>query len=81
MAADIDTKNDSARALGRDGRLGLPGYETVEESFGGSGMGVCRAYRRGEEIRGSFCSVSLSYGAHSNPVLNSKIRLNGYPEQ
>ena len=71
MAADIDAKNEFPPELWEEmGGLGLLGM-TVEEEFGGSGMGyVARAS----------ASVSLSYGAHSNLCVN-QIRLNGTPEQ
>ena len=72
MAAEIDTKNEM-------GELGLLGM-TVEEEFGGSGLGYVAHTVAVEEIARASASVSLSYGAHSNLCVN-QIKLNGTPEQ
>lgn len=80
MAADIDTKNEFPPELWEEmGGLGLLGM-TVEEEFGGSGMGYVAHTVAVEEIARASASVSLSYGAHSNLCVN-QIRLNGTPEQ
>ncbi|MBQ0715785.1 MAG: isovaleryl-CoA dehydrogenase [Sulfitobacter litoralis] len=80
MAADIDAKNEFPPELWEEmGSLGLLGM-TVEEEFGGSGMGYVAHTVAVEEIARASASVSLSYGAHSNLCVN-QIRLNGSPEQ
>jgi isovaleryl-CoA dehydrogenase len=80
MAAEIDTKNEFPPALWEEmGSLGLLGM-TVEEEFGGSGMGYVAHTVAVKEIARASASVSLSYGAHSNLCVN-QIRLNGSPEQ
>ena len=80
MAAELDTKNEFPPALWEEmGSLGLLGM-TVEEEFGGSGMGYVAHTVAVEEIARASASVSLSYGAHSNLCVN-QIRLNGSPEQ
>ncbi|NNE53644.1 MAG: isovaleryl-CoA dehydrogenase [Sulfitobacter sp.] len=80
MAAAIDSENDMPRALWTEmGELGLLGM-TVEEEFGGSGMGYVAHTVAVEEIARASASVSLSYGAHSNLCVN-QIKLNGTAEQ
>ena len=80
MAAEIDSKNTFPAALWREmGELGLLGI-TVEEEFGGAGMGYLAHTVAVEEIARASASVSLSYGAHSNLCVN-QIRLNGTEEQ
>ena len=80
MAAEIDTHNEFPPALWEEmGSLGLLGM-TVEEEFGGSGMGYVAHTVAVEEIARASASVSVSYGAHSNLCVN-QIRLNGSPEQ
>ncbi|WP_370401806.1 isovaleryl-CoA dehydrogenase [Sulfitobacter sp. JB4-11] len=80
MAAEVDAKNEFPAALwGEMGELGLLGM-TVEEEFGGSGMGYVAHTVAVEEIARASASVSLSYGAHSNLCVN-QIRLNGTQEQ
>ncbi|SIS70159.1 isovaleryl-CoA dehydrogenase [Roseivivax lentus] len=80
MAADIDRKNDFPSELWREmGDLGLLGV-TVEEEYGGAGMGYLAHTVAIEEVARASASVSLSYGAHSNLCVN-QIRLNGTPEQ
>jgi len=80
MAAEIDLKNEFPPELWTEmGELGLLGV-TVEEEFGGSGLGYVAHTVAVEEIARASASVSLSYGAHSNLCVN-QIRLNGTPEQ
>jgi isovaleryl-CoA dehydrogenase len=61
------------------GELGLLGI-TVEEEFGGAGMGYLAHTVAVEEISRVSASIGLSYGAHSNLCVN-QIRLNGTEEQ
>ncbi|MBT8454990.1 MAG: isovaleryl-CoA dehydrogenase [Rhodobacteraceae bacterium] len=80
MAADIDSSNTFPPELWTEmGELGLLGI-TVEEEFGGAGMGYLAHTVAVEEIARASASVSLSYGAHSNLCVN-QIRLNGSQEQ
>ena len=57
------------------GALGLHGI-TVEEEYGGSGLGYLEHCVAMEEISRASASVGLSYGAHSNLCVN-QIRRNG----
>jgi isovaleryl-CoA dehydrogenase len=61
------------------GALGLHGI-TVEEEFGGTGLGYLEHVVAVEEISRASASVGLSYGAHSNLCIN-QIRRNGTDEQ
>lgn len=80
MAAEIDRSNAFPMELWKEmGDLGLLGI-TVEEEFGGVGMGYLAHVIAVEEISRASASVGLSYGAHSNLCVN-QIRLNGTPEQ
>ena len=80
MAADIDAKNDFPAELWTEmGGLGLLGM-TVDEEYGGTGLGYAAHVVAVEEIARASASVSLSYGAHSNLCVN-QIRLNGTAEQ
>jgi isovaleryl-CoA dehydrogenase len=79
-AAEIDRTNQFPRDLWPQmGALGLLGL-TVEEEFGGAGMGYLEHCVAMEEISRASASVGLSYGAHSNLCVN-QLRLNGTPEQ
>src|SRR5690606_2885482 len=59
--------------------LGLLGI-TVEEEYGGTGLGYLAHVVAMEEISRASAAVGLSYGAHSNLCVN-QIRKNGTPEQ
>ncbi len=79
-AAEIDRDNEFPRDLWPEmGDLGLLGM-TVEEEYGGSGLGYLEHVIAMEEISRASGSVGLSYGAHSNLCVN-QIRLNGTDEQ
>jgi isovaleryl-CoA dehydrogenase len=79
-AADIDRTNTFPRDLWEPmGALGLHGI-TVEEEWGGTGLGYLEHCIAVEEVSRASASVGLSYGAHSNLCVN-QIRRNGSPEQ
>ena len=61
------------------GALGLHGI-TVEEEYGGSGLGYLEHCVALEEISRASAAVGLSYGAHSNLCVN-QIRRNGSDAQ
>ena len=61
------------------GELGLLGV-TVEEEYGGAGLGYLAHVVAMEEISRASASVGLSYGAHSNLCVN-QIRRNGNEAQ
>src|SRR5579872_123623 len=61
------------------GALGLHGI-TVEEEWGGSGMGYLAHVVAVEEVSRASGAVGLSYGAHSNLCVN-QIRRNGSEAQ
>ncbi len=75
---DIDN-NFPADMWKKFGDLGLLGI-TVEEEYGGSGMGYLAHCVAMEEVSRASASVGLSYGAHSNLCVN-QIRKNGSEEQ
>ncbi len=79
-AAEIDDSNEFPRDLWPElGALGLLGV-TVEEEYGGAGMGYTEHVVATEELSRASASVGLSYGAHSNLCVN-QIRRNGTDEQ
>jgi isovaleryl-CoA dehydrogenase len=79
-AEDIDRTNQFPRALWPQlGQLGLLGI-TVEEEWGGAGLGYLAHCVAVEEISRASAAVGLSYGAHSNLCVN-QIRRNGSAEQ
>src|SRR3954452_16816896 len=79
-AADVDHQNVFPADLWRKfGDLGLLGI-TVEEEYGGSGLGYLAHVIAVEEISRASASVGLSYGAHSNLCVN-QIRRNGTEAQ
>jgi isovaleryl-CoA dehydrogenase len=53
---------------------------TVEEEYGGAGMGYLEHVVAVEEMSRASAAVGLSYGAHSNLCVN-QLRLNGTEEQ
>jgi len=79
-AAEIDRTNQFPRDLWpKMGALGLHGI-TVEEEFGGSGLGYLEHCIALEEVSRASASVGLSYGAHSNLCVN-QISRNGTAKQ
>ena len=80
LAAGIDSANIFPMELWREmGELGLLGV-TVDEAYGGVGLGYLAHSIVVEEIARASASVSLSYGAHSNLCVN-QIQLNATPDQ
>jgi isovaleryl-CoA dehydrogenase len=79
-AEEIDRTNQFPIDLWpRMGALGLHGI-TVEEDYGGSGLGYLEHVVAMEEVSRASASVGLSYGAHSNLCVN-QIRRNGSEAQ
>jgi isovaleryl-CoA dehydrogenase len=79
-AEEIDRTNQFPRDLWPElGALGLHGI-TVEEEWGGAGLGYVAHCVAMEEVSRGSASVGLSYGAHSNLCVN-QIRRNGADAQ
>ena len=73
-AAEIDRTDEFPRDLWpKMGELGLLGI-TVEEEWGGPGLGYLEHVVAMEEISRASESVGLSYGAHSNLCVNQMRR-------
>jgi isovaleryl-CoA dehydrogenase len=79
-ADEVDRNNTFPRDLWPAlGALGLHGV-TVEEEWGGAGLGYLEHCVAMEEISRASGAVGLSYGAHSNLCVN-QIRMHGSAEQ
>ncbi|MBX3502971.1 MAG: isovaleryl-CoA dehydrogenase [Alphaproteobacteria bacterium] len=79
IANELDRTDRFPRELWpRMGALGLLGI-TVEEEYGGAGLGYLEQAIAVEEISRGSAAVGLSYGAHSNLCVN-QIRRNGSDE-
>ncbi len=80
IAAELDRTDRFPRELWpRMGELGLLGI-TVEEEYGGAGLGYLEQAVALEELSRASAAVGLSYGAHSNLCVN-QIRRHATPEQ
>ncbi len=80
LAAKIDADDWFPRELWPAmGELGLHGI-TVEEEYGGLGLGYLEHVVAVEEVSRASASIGLSYGAHSNLCVN-QIRRWGSPAQ
>ncbi len=70
IAARVDASNEFPRQLWPEmGELGLHGI-TVEEEWGGLGLGYLEHVVAMEEVSRASASIGLSYGAHSNLCVN-----------
>src|SRR5215510_754307 len=79
-ADEIDRSNTFPRDLWPElGKLGVHGI-TVEEEWGGAGLGYLEHCVAMEEVSRASAAVGLSYGAHSNLCVN-QIRRNGTDDQ
>jgi isovaleryl-CoA dehydrogenase len=80
LAAELDRSNEFPRHLWpKLGELGVLGI-TVEEEYGGAGLGYLEHCIAMEEISRGSAAIGLSYGAHSNLCVN-QIRRNGSEAQ
>ena len=80
LAGEIDTSNTFPRYLWpKMGALGLHGI-TIEEEWGGAGLGYLEHVVAMEEVSRASASIGLSYGAHSNLCVN-QIRRWGNDDQ
>lgn len=80
LAEQIDREDQFPQELWQQmGEMGLLGI-TVDEQYGGAGMGYLEHTIAMEEISRGSASVGLAYGAHSNLCVN-QIKLNGTEEQ
>jgi isovaleryl-CoA dehydrogenase len=76
LADQVDRSDSFPMQLwARLGELGVLGI-TVEEEYGGAGLGYLAHMVAMEEISRASASIGLSYGAHSNICVN-QIRRNG----
>src|SRR5262249_25968543 len=74
LAKEIDETNMFPRTLWPEmGALGLHGI-TVEEEWGGLGLGYLEHVVAMEEVSRASASIGLSYGAHSNLCINQMRR-------
>ncbi len=79
-AADIDRANEFPADLWtKMGDIGILGI-TVEEEYGGAGLGYLHHVVAMEEVSRASAAVGLSYGAHSNLCVN-QLRRNGNEAQ
>ena len=79
-AADIDRENEFPADLWtKMGDIGILGI-TVEEEYGGAGLGYLHHVVAMEEVSRASAAVGLSYGAHSNLCVN-QLRRNGSEAQ
>jgi isovaleryl-CoA dehydrogenase len=70
LAREIDESNSFPRGLWPQmGALGLHGI-TVDEEFGGLGLGYLEHVVAMEEVSRASAAIGLSYGAHSNLCVN-----------
>src|SRR5438874_12052941 len=73
-AAEIDRSNQFPHDLWpKIGALGLHGI-TVEEEYGGTGLGYLEHCIAVEEMSRASASVGLSYGAHTSLGVNTVVR-------
>ena len=80
IAEEVDRTNRFPRHLWpRFGEFGLLGI-TVDEAEGGTGMGYVQHVVVLEEMTRASASIGMSYGAHSNLVVN-QLKLNANREQ
>jgi isovaleryl-CoA dehydrogenase len=80
LAQAIDKEDSFPRALWRKmGDLGILGI-TVEEEYGGAGLGYLEHVIAVEEMSRGSAAVGLAYGAHSNLCVN-QIRRSGNSAQ
>lgn len=80
IADEVDRSNEFPMHLWRKmGDMGLLGI-TVEEEYGGAGLGYLAHTVVVEEISRASAAIGLSYGAHSNLCVN-QIRKNGNEAQ
>lgn len=80
IADEVDRSNEFPMPLWRKmGDMGLLGI-TVEEEYGGAGLGYLAHTVVVEEISRASAAIGLSYGAHSNLCVN-QIRKNGSEAQ
>ncbi len=80
LAAQADRDDQFPMPLWRKmGELGILGV-TVEEEYGGAGMGYLAHMIAMEEVSRASAAIGLSYGAHSNLCVN-QLRRNGTEAQ